>query len=163
VSQDAALHHFRVSRSGVRSCSTAYAVGLMSRDIVRIDLGRSNRCRRFVCCVAYQVTSVVCVHGVGCRPVAGNRAETHLPPITQHRLNERQRSHGCRIGTQDARSERQTHHSRPISKGFALVFGLGVIVSMLSAVVISRTFLMALGVDVSRIRGKFLMLSGLNK
>lgn len=50
-----------------------------------------------------------------------------------------------------------------IIKGFALVFGFGVIVSMLSALVISRTFLMALGVDASKVRGRFLMMSGLNK
>jgi len=37
-------------------------------------------------------------------------------------------------------------------KGFALVFGLGVLVSMLTAISVSRTFLMALGVDA---RGKF--------
>ena len=32
-------------------------------------------------------------------------------------------------------------------KGFALVFGLGVLVSMLSSITISRTLLLALGVD----------------
>ncbi len=32
-------------------------------------------------------------------------------------------------------------------KGFALVFGLGVLVSMLTAISVSRTFLMALGID----------------
>jgi preprotein translocase subunit SecD len=31
-------------------------------------------------------------------------------------------------------------------KGFALVFGLGVVVSMFSAITISRTFLLALGI-----------------
>jgi protein-export membrane protein SecD len=31
-------------------------------------------------------------------------------------------------------------------KGFALVFGLGVLVSMLTAITVSRTFLLALGV-----------------
>lgn len=50
-----------------------------------------------------------------------------------------------------------------IIKGFALVFGLGVLVSMLSAVAISRTFLLALGIDTNKVRGKFLMLSGLHK
>lgn len=46
-------------------------------------------------------------------------------------------------------------------KGFALVFGLGVIVSMLSAIVISRTFLLALGVNTESAVGRFLMRSGL--
>jgi preprotein translocase subunit SecD len=50
-----------------------------------------------------------------------------------------------------------------IIKGFALVFGLGVIISMLSAIIISRTFLMALGIDTTKIKGRFMMLSGLNK
>jgi len=44
-------------------------------------------------------------------------------------------------------------------KGFALVFGLGVFVSMLSAITISRTFLLALGIQ----KGGFLMRSGLRK
>lgn len=44
-------------------------------------------------------------------------------------------------------------------KGFALVFGLGVIVSMLSAITISRTFLLALGIK----KGGFFMRSGLRK
>ncbi|HWB34055.1 MAG TPA: protein translocase subunit SecD [Candidatus Paceibacterota bacterium] len=48
-------------------------------------------------------------------------------------------------------------------KGFALVFGLGVVVSMLSAITISRTFLLALGVDTQSKIGHFLMRSGLNK
>ncbi len=48
-------------------------------------------------------------------------------------------------------------------KGFALVFGLGVVVSMFSAITISRTFLMALGVDASKPLGHFLMRSGLRK
>lgn len=48
-------------------------------------------------------------------------------------------------------------------KGFALVFGLGVIVSMLSAITISRTFLLALGLDTSKPLSRFLMHSGLNK
>jgi len=50
-----------------------------------------------------------------------------------------------------------------IIKGFALVFGLGVIISMLSAITISRTFLLALGLDASKPLGRFLMRSGLNK
>ena len=48
-------------------------------------------------------------------------------------------------------------------KGFALVFGIGVLVSMFSAITISRTFLMALGLDASRSAGRFLMHSGLRK
>ena len=47
-----------------------------------------------------------------------------------------------------------------IVKGFALVFGLGVIISFLSAITVSRTFLLALGVDSSRPFGRFLMGSG---
>ena len=48
-------------------------------------------------------------------------------------------------------------------KGFALVFGLGVFVSMLSAITISRTFLLALGVNAEKPLMRFLMRSGLNK
>jgi protein-export membrane protein SecD len=48
-----------------------------------------------------------------------------------------------------------------VVKGFALVFGLGVIVSLLSAITISRTFLMALGVNGESKVGRFLMRSGL--
>ena len=48
-------------------------------------------------------------------------------------------------------------------KGFALVFGLGVIVSMLSAITISRTFLLALGIQTDKPLGRFLMRSGLIK
>ncbi len=48
-------------------------------------------------------------------------------------------------------------------KGFALVFGLGVIVSMLSAITISRTFLLALGVSGESKLGHFLLRSGLKK
>lgn len=48
-------------------------------------------------------------------------------------------------------------------KGFALVFGLGVIVSMLSAIVISRTFLLALGITTKGSVGRFLLRSGLTK
>lgn len=47
-----------------------------------------------------------------------------------------------------------------IIKGFALVFGLGVIVSMFSAITISRTFLLSLGFDATRPLGRFLMRSG---
>ena len=46
-------------------------------------------------------------------------------------------------------------------KGFALVFGLGVIVSLLSAITISRTFLLALGINMQSKIGRFLMHSGL--
>ncbi len=48
-------------------------------------------------------------------------------------------------------------------KGFALVFGVGVLVSMLSAITISRTFLLALGLDASKPWGRFLLRSGLKK
>ncbi len=48
-------------------------------------------------------------------------------------------------------------------KGFALVFGLGVVVSMLSAITVSRTFLMALGIDAQSPAGRFLLRSGLRK
>lgn len=48
-------------------------------------------------------------------------------------------------------------------KGFALVFGLGVIISMLSAITISRSFLLALGVSEKSKLGHFLMRSGLKK
>jgi protein-export membrane protein SecD len=47
-------------------------------------------------------------------------------------------------------------------KGFALVFGLGVIVSLLSAITISRTFLLALGVNANSRVGAFLLRSGLS-
>lgn len=50
-----------------------------------------------------------------------------------------------------------------IVKGFALVFGLGVVISMLSAITISRTFLLALGLDARRGVSRFLMLSGFNR
>jgi protein-export membrane protein SecD len=49
-----------------------------------------------------------------------------------------------------------------IIKGFALVFGLGVLVSMLSAITISRTFLLSLGLNTEKPLGRFLMRSGLN-
>lgn len=48
-------------------------------------------------------------------------------------------------------------------KGFALVFGLGVIVSMLSAITISRTFLIALPIKTDNKIGRFLMGSGFFK
>jgi len=48
-------------------------------------------------------------------------------------------------------------------KGFALVLGLGVVVSMLSALIISRTFLLALGISEHTAIGKFLLRSGLKK
>ena len=45
-------------------------------------------------------------------------------------------------------------------KGFALVFAIGVVVSMLSAIIISRTLLLALRVDAKSPIGRFLMGSG---
>ena len=48
-------------------------------------------------------------------------------------------------------------------KGFALVFGLGVIVSLFSAITISRTFLLALGLNAQSKVGRFLMRTGFNK
>jgi protein-export membrane protein SecD len=48
-------------------------------------------------------------------------------------------------------------------KGFALVFGLGVFVSMLSAITISRTLLLALPLHTDNKIGKFLMSSGFSK
>ncbi len=48
-------------------------------------------------------------------------------------------------------------------KGFALVFSLGVVVSMLSAITISRTFLLALGLDARKPASRFLMRSGFRK
>lgn len=50
-----------------------------------------------------------------------------------------------------------------IIKGFALVFGLGVIASMLSAITISRTFLLALGMSGESAVGRFLLRSGLRR
>lgn len=46
-------------------------------------------------------------------------------------------------------------------KGFALVFALGVITSMLSAITISRTLLLALAFDWTRSRARFLFGSGI--
>jgi preprotein translocase subunit SecD len=48
-------------------------------------------------------------------------------------------------------------------KGFALIFGMGVFVSLLSSILISRSFLLALGVDAQSKLGHFLMRSGLKK
>lgn len=48
-------------------------------------------------------------------------------------------------------------------KGFALVLGIGILVSMLSAIVISRTLLMALPINTETKIGKFLMSSGFFK
>ncbi len=48
-------------------------------------------------------------------------------------------------------------------KGFALVFGLGVVVSMFSAITVSRTFILALGLNEQSHIGRFLMLSGWHK
>jgi protein-export membrane protein SecD len=48
-------------------------------------------------------------------------------------------------------------------KGFALVFSLGVVVSMLSAITISRTLLVAIRVDTKKPLGRFLMGSGLSR
>lgn len=45
-------------------------------------------------------------------------------------------------------------------KGFALVFGLGVLVSMLSAIIVSRAFLFALGIQAKSGFSKFLIGSG---
>lgn len=46
-------------------------------------------------------------------------------------------------------------------KGFALVFGLGVLVSMLTAITVSRTFLLALGVEAKYGVRRFLMGGGI--
>lgn len=51
----------------------------------------------------------------------------------------------------------------PLIKGFALTFGLGVLVSMLSAITISRIFLYALGIQQSNSFTKFLFSSGFTK
>lgn len=48
-----------------------------------------------------------------------------------------------------------------IIKGFALVFGLGVILSMLTALTVSRTFLIAVGIKGETGLGKFLFGNGL--
>lgn len=49
-----------------------------------------------------------------------------------------------------------------IIKGFALVFGLGVLVSLFSAITVSRTLLLAIGLNTHHKLGRFLMRSGLN-
>ena len=49
-----------------------------------------------------------------------------------------------------------------IVQGFALVFGLGVLVSMLTAISVSRTFLLALGVDSKSRLTRFLFGSGIS-
>lgn len=48
-------------------------------------------------------------------------------------------------------------------KGFALVFGLGVLVSMLTAITVSRTFMLALGVNASAGAARFFFGSGTRK
>ncbi len=53
--------------------------------------------------------------------------------------------------------------STSLIKGFALVFGVGVFVSMLTAITVSRTFMLALGLDEKSKWGRFLMLSGFHK
>ena len=47
-----------------------------------------------------------------------------------------------------------------IIQGFALVFGLGVLISMLTAITVSRTFLMALGIRSKTGLTRFLFGSG---
>lgn len=51
----------------------------------------------------------------------------------------------------------------PLIKGFALTFGLGVLVSMFSAITVSRIFLFALGIEKSNKFTKFLFSSGFSK
>lgn len=48
-------------------------------------------------------------------------------------------------------------------KGFALVFAIGVFVSMFSAITISRTLLMALGINAEKPLGRFLLRSGVTR
>lgn len=48
-------------------------------------------------------------------------------------------------------------------KGFALVFVLGVVVSMFSAITVSRTFLLSIGLNTEKKFSRFLMRSGLTK
>lgn len=48
-----------------------------------------------------------------------------------------------------------------IVKGFALVFGLGVLISMITAISVSRTFLLALGVSAEKGIARFLFGSGI--
>jgi preprotein translocase subunit SecD len=49
----------------------------------------------------------------------------------------------------------------PVIKGFALVFGLGVVVSMFTAITASRTLLIAVGAKGDSKIAKFLFTSGL--
>lgn len=51
----------------------------------------------------------------------------------------------------------------PLIKGFALTFGLGVLVSMFSAITVSRIFLFALGIEKSNSFTKFLFGSGFTR
>ncbi|OGI68730.1 protein-export membrane protein SecD [Candidatus Nomurabacteria bacterium RIFCSPHIGHO2_01_FULL_42_15] len=51
----------------------------------------------------------------------------------------------------------------PLIKGFALTFGLGVLVSMFSAITVSRIFLFALGIEKTNKLTKFLFSSGFSK
>lgn len=51
--------------------------------------------------------------------------------------------------------------STSLIKGFALVFGLGVLVSMLTAISVSRTFLLALGIAAEKGFSRFLFGSGM--
>ena len=51
----------------------------------------------------------------------------------------------------------------PLIKGFALTFGLGVLVSMFSAITVSRIFLFALGIKQANKFTKFLFSSGFSK
>ena len=48
-------------------------------------------------------------------------------------------------------------------KGFALVFSIGVVVSMFSAITISRTLLIVLPIDTKTRLGRFLMSSGFSR
>lgn len=48
-------------------------------------------------------------------------------------------------------------------KGFALVLGIGILVSMFSAIVVSRTLLLALPINTKKKFGKFIMSSGFSK
>ncbi|MBI3305957.1 protein translocase subunit SecD [Candidatus Nomurabacteria bacterium] len=51
----------------------------------------------------------------------------------------------------------------PLIKGFALTFGLGVLVSMFSAITVSRIFLFTLGIEKSNKITRFLFSSGFSK
>ena len=51
----------------------------------------------------------------------------------------------------------------PLIKGFALTFGLGVLVSMFSAITVSRIFLYALGIQKGNKFTKFLFSSGFSQ